>query len=252
MAGVETAIVPVEDTQLAKPRRFWQRRTPTKVRHYVEFEPPVGEHRPGQAPRLRHEAVRAEDLSLGQLRSDDYGRSDLAVCQFGGQSFLGMLIGGLIIGRPAYGIAIGMAIGSLSGLVTWISMTMTSGLAIKRRLAGRLDETAEIETSVASLALMADGVDAFGTQAVRLPVEALYRGLGHDDANVRQFSAELIVQLPEQVRIDGIAAFSKHLTAEQLALLPGNAFSPEYALAHDKRRIDWPKHLVTMTEAEKG
>ncbi|MFH1047307.1 MAG: hypothetical protein V1738_03305 [Patescibacteria group bacterium] len=251
MTNQNTAIVPVREAPLTKPRRFWQGKpAPTKVRHYVEFEPPVGEYRPGHAPELRYVAVQAEDLSLYRLAGEDVDRKfAVAMGQIFGQTTLGIVIGG-VAGGPV-GAVLGMYFGFTSGLAVALSYVAISGRrGINKKLSGRLDESAELQTAIESLLLLTDGTDMFGAGTVRLPVEALFRGLGHDDDDVRQFSSELIAQLPEDIRNEGITKFFEHLTSEQLSLLPDAELPPVLARAHDLNCTDWPEQLVTMTKVE--
>jgi len=242
------------EAALAEHRRRWRRKpkpVPTKTRHLVEMEAPIVPYRPGEAPHANYLATVAEDLSAERLEEaaeDQQVKSMLWLWL--GVTTLGAVIGTVALGPLGvfFGAYVGLAVGLPA--IGFPCILLPNKRHIRKVLAGRLDESAEIAVGVENLGFMANGVDVFGANVVRLPVESLFRALGHDDPDVRQFASELIAKLPEQVRTDAVVAFAKHLTAEQLAMVPDCSLPPTLATMHDENRVEWPEKLVTMTKSD--
>jgi len=248
------AIVPAEETALDKPRHWFQRQpkpVPMKERHYADVTQAITPYRDPADLTAAHQCLTSEDLSDHRiLRTSDIENAEAAMVAGGlililGIGFLvGGEVGSLFSVYPAAFVAV---IGKVSGLWDRCSRSVRKNRVL-RLLSGRTSETEEISAGAKRLAATVIGDAAPGSEPIRLPVESLFRCLGHDDTRVQRVAAALISQLPQEVRMAGIAAFSKYLRVEQLQLLPGmENITPEMAAAGGIDTQYWPEKLDAMT-----
>ncbi|MFH1047308.1 MAG: hypothetical protein V1738_03310 [Patescibacteria group bacterium] len=242
------AIVPVGETGLAAPRRFWQKKPRTKRRCYVTLSPPSERYRESGEMQAGFETRVVEDLSEGRLSRD---REPLYMVPVATLIFIAHVAAAGAIGVAIFGDFGMFAVfaGYATGYITGKSIISAVARRVQNMiLAGRPDETTEIDDGVKWLVCAATGEAEFCFGWRELPVESLFRALGHEDAAVRRYAADVVAQLPKQVRLAGIAAYSKYLSLEHLKLLPGmENMTPEISAAHDSGQQQWPEDLETLS-----